>query len=186
MKTTDFTSLLITPSIDRVYIHALALAIPAFNVDWIMYRYENEQYIRLFLDTLSPFGKKLLLNIPFTSPQQALRLSCEFGGVHLKSHLLDYIPPLKTMIKQDKIIGYSAHSVEELMYALHLGAHYCTLSPIFPTPNKGAPLGLEVFEHIPCHLRQRVIALGGITPSHTEVLRALGLGGFAGISCFQP
>ena len=83
-----------------------------------------------------------------------------------------------------KLIGYSAHNVDEVIYALELGADYCTLSPICATPNKGKALGLEVFEHIPYALRSRVIALGGMTKDLIPYLQNLGVGGFAGIRCF--
>lgn len=58
--------------------------------------------------------------------------------MHLKSHFAD-----------KKIIGYSAHSVEEAKSALALGATYCTISPIYPSQNKGKPLGIESLRSIP-------------------------------------
>lgn len=187
MKSTKFIALLITPSIDRGYIHTLSTRLPTLEVDWIMYRSQSDEYIPSFVETLS--HKTLLLNLPFTNLKQILSLSTPFQGVHLKSHLLDYIAPLKKAYEQinktQKLIGYSAHSIKELTYAFELGADYCTLSPIFFTPNKPAPLGLQVLEDIPQNLRSRTIALGGIAKEHIPHLQALGLGGFAGISYFE-
>ena len=93
--------------------------------------------------------------------------------MHLKSHFAD-----------KKIIGYSAHSIEEAKSALALGATYCTLSPIYPSQNKGKPLGIESLRNLPKSLRSHIVALGGINKSHIKELESLGLFGFAGISYF--
>ena len=188
MQTTSFITFLITPSLSRGYIDTLALHLPKLGVDWIMYRSHSDVFLSHFVQTLTPFHKTLLLNLPFTSLSHILELSLQFGGVHLKSHLLDYIAPLKMIYDKQtdskKLIGYSAHNVDEVIYALRLGADYCTLSPICATPNKGEPLGLEVFGCIPYALRSRVIALGGMTKDLIPHLQSLGVGGFAGIRCF--
>ena len=188
MQTTSFITLLVTPSLSRGYIDTLALHLPKLGVDWIMYRSQSDAFLPHFVQTLTPFHKTLLLNLPFTSLPHILESSLQFGGVHLKSHLLDYISPIKVAYDKQmdakKLIGYSAHNVDEVIYALELGADYCTLSPICATPNKGKALGLEVFEHIPYALRSRVIALGGMTKDLIPYLQNLGVGGFAGIRCF--
>ncbi len=186
MKTTNFVSLLITSRADSSYIRSLALNLPNLPVDWVMYRWHNEVGVDMFLNMLTPMHKKLLLNIPFTNLSQIISLGEYFDGVHLKSHLKGHIAPLRAIYADSKkLIGYSAHSIKEVMQAIELGADYCTLSPIFATPNKSKPLGLDIFKHIPKALRCRIFALGGIKSSHIQNLKDLGLGGFAGISCFE-
>ena len=186
MQSINFIALLITPSLSGGYISKLASCVPTLGANWIMYRSQSDEFVPHCIELLSPLNKTLLLNLPFTNLTQILELSTHFGGVHLKSHLIDFITPLRAAYAPDsqKIIGYSAHSIAEVLRALEFGADYCTLSPIFSTPNKPAPLGLEILEQIPCALRSKVIALGGITKEHILLLQNLGFGGFAGISYF--
>lgn len=80
--------------------------------------------------------------------------------MHLKSHFAD-----------KKIIGYSAHSVEEAKSALALGATYCTLSPIYPSKNKGKPLSIKSLRSIPKPLRSHIVVLGDINKSYTTSLK---------------
>ena len=61
----------------------------------------------------------------------------------------------------------------EVESALALGAQYCTLSPIFSTPNKGAPLGIETLLSLDSALLSRIFALGGIdTPQKRAELES--------------
>lgn len=186
MKTTNFTPILITPCIDRAYLQKLPLY--AKSASWLMYRHDNDEFIDDFLDITRPLPHKtLLLNLPFANPIEAVKLSTRFArfdGLHLKSHFLDFIAPLKSHFADKKIIGYSAHSIEEAKFALALGATYCTLSPIYPSPNKGTPLGLEILKKLPQSLRSHIVALGGIKSQHIQELMNLGLFGFAGIGYF--
>lgn len=150
-----------------------------------MYRHNNDEFIDEFLGITRPLSNKtLLLNLSFANPLEVMNLSVGFDGVHLKSHFLDFIAPLKTHLLYKKIIGYSAHSIEEAITALAFGATYCTLSPIYLSKNKGKPLGIESLRNIPKSLRSRIVALGGINKSHIHELKNLGLFGFAGISYF--
>lgn len=183
MKTTSFTPILITPCIDKAYLQNLPLY--AESASWLMYRHINDEFIDKFLEITRPLSHKtLLLNLPFASPNQTIALSSRFDGVHLKSNLLEFIAPLRSYFLHNKIIGYSAHSVDEVESALAFGADYCTLSPIYPSPNKGTPLGLETLKKLPQSLRSHIVALGGIKRQHIQELMNLGLFGFAGIGYF--
>lgn len=186
MKTTNLTPILITPCIDKAYLQKLPLY--AESALWLMYRHSDDEFIDDFLRlTRSLSHKTLLLNLPFASPIEAIKLLTRFtrfDGLHLKSHCLDFITPLRNHFLHNKIIGYSAHSIDEVESALSFGATYCTLSPIYPSLNKGKPLGIESLQKIPQALRSRVVALGGINTSHIKELESLGLFGFAGISYF--
>ena len=235
MKTTDFISLLITPPrINGAYIASLARALESAdsnsfaNPQWIMYRIPHDKNASLdaihennskqtckttdiksllydFTHTLAPFGKRLMLN-PKSEKQICSLLSLPFGGIHLKSYMLDSIPRIKTHIKSHSrhdsprnhtraitestrdsiLLGYSAHSLDEVERALELGADYCTLSPIFPTPHKSTPLGgLTYLDSIPVALRPFIIALGGITAEAIPAIRSMGFLGFGAIGYFE-
>lgn len=190
MKTTNFIRLLITSNISETYFHTLSLNLPHLPVDWVMYRGDDESLISHFISHFAPFKKTLILNLPFQNLSHILHYINDFDGVHLKSHLLSFIAPLKAAIlsrykDSKKLIGYSAHSLKDIESAITLGAHYCTLSPILPTPNKAKPLGLAKLEDIPYHLRPYIIALGGIEEKHIPLLQSLDFGGFAAIRYFD-
>lgn len=191
MKTTDFKAFLITPPLSEAYLLSLPKILDSFSVDWLMYRDSSPVWIPEFLRILKPYRKKLFLNLPFQNINEVIALSEGFDGVHLKSQFFPYIATLKysrsyALGHRSILIGYSTHSIAEVTSALEYGADYCTLSPVFDTPNKGEPLGLEALEALPQALRMQTFALGGISSQHLERLRCLRFCGFAGISYFKP
>jgi thiamine-phosphate pyrophosphorylase len=76
----------------------------------------------------------------------------------------------------DKIIGYSAHAIDEALVAEAAGADFITFSPVYQTPSKavyGEPCGVKKLAEAVCALGIPVIALGGIKQSNiTETLSA--------------
>lgn len=120
--------------------------------------------------------------VPLVSADIAI--ARELGiGVHLRAHQRDSI----ALLAREMRVFYSAHNVEEMLFAQEHGAHAMTISPIFPTPNKPPPLGLarlqEIMRAYPFHAD--VFALGGIlTAQHRESLRDSGVAGFASIRYF--
>ena len=56
----------------------------------------------------------------------------------------------------------STHSLAEIISAKQLGIDAVTFSPIFETPNKGEPTGIEVLKTIVKQSPLPIIALGGI------------------------
>lgn len=84
-----------------------------------------------------------------------------------------------------KLIGYSAHTLEEAERAKEEGADYIFFSPIFPTSSKPnhPGVGLEVLSHICKRLAPLpVYALGGITPDKVESCFGAGAYGVATLS----
>lgn len=186
MKTTSFKALLITPPLSEAYLSSLPQILDSHAVDWIMYRDSSSVWIERFLEILKPYNKKLFLNLPFASFDEIISLSKGFDGVHLKSCFFDSIARLaRAQSLQKMLIGYSAHSVAEVHQAIESGAHYCTLSPIFDTPNKAPALGLDTLEQIPLSMRMKVFALGGMTLENLNEVKRIGLGGFAAIGYFK-
>ena len=103
-------------------------------------------------------------------------------GVHLSSVQLGEIPDAKAM---DLFVVVSTHSIEELKNAELLGADMATFSPIFETPNKGLPVGLEVLEYAISQVNIPVLALGGIlTQEQIRACEIAGASGFASIRYF--
>ena len=103
-------------------------------------------------------------------------------GVHLSSVQLDEIPKAKA----DRLfVVVSTHTLEELQIAERMGADMATFSPIFETPDKGLPVGLEALRSVTTQVRIPVLALGGIlSQEQIEACETHGASGFASIRYF--
>jgi thiamine-phosphate pyrophosphorylase len=112
-------------------------------------------------------------------------ISSGADGVHLQSN---NIPVAAVRAKfPELLIGYSAHSPEELAEAERGGADYAFLSPVFQPVSKNvrsSPLGLAKFSEWISGIGMPVFALGGVTAETLPELRASGCAGAAGISLF--
>ncbi|MDY0117717.1 MAG: thiamine phosphate synthase, partial [Sulfurimonadaceae bacterium] len=65
------------------------------------------------------------------------------------------------------------------------GADAITYSPIFETPNKGEPKGIEALQHVIKKYPIKIFALGGIVESsHVIDVEKSGAYGFASIRYF--
>lgn len=81
----------------------------------------------------------------------------------------------------DGLLGYSAHSAEDVLYAQNAGADYVTLSPVYNPTSKPEderpPLGPEVVQAVQRNVKIKVFALGGVTPERFADLRTYGVYG---------
>ncbi len=103
-------------------------------------------------------------------------------GVHLASSQLAHIPHAKA---HNLHVIASTHNDEEIALAQELGADALTYSPIFATPQKGNPKGLEDLKDKVDKIRANIIALGGIvTAAHVKSIEETGAYGFASIRYF--
>ncbi len=122
-------------------------------------------------------GIKLYLHTHFS-----LAASLHYDGVHLPSHLIDTIAEAKALGLE---VVYSAHSLKDALQAQINGADAISLSPIFATPNKGKPLGLEKLKEINAKITINCFALGGIiSDEHIDACEKAGAYGFASIRYF--
>ena len=105
-------------------------------------------------------------------------------GIHLTSSQFEDIK-----VAKDKglFTVISTHSIDEIKKAQNLGADMVTLSPIFASPNKGKPLGLEYLKEAIKVSDIPIIALGGIvTQDNIKSVIFSGAKGFASIRYFIP
>ena len=103
-----------------------------------------------------------------------IALAAGADGVHLPSDAPeDTLPGL--------LIGRSCHMVDEVR---HRRADFVTFGPVFATPGKGDPAGLEMLGEA-CAGTRPVYALGGVTWRNAEACIAAGAVGIAGIRLFQ-
>lgn len=105
-------------------------------------------------------------------------------GVHLTSLQFEQIRRAKQL---GLYVIVSTHSYAEALQAKSLGADAITYSPIFDTPNKGTPKGLEDLKEIVDKIELPIFALGGITTeAHVNAVSSTGAYGFASIRYFVP
>ena len=99
--------------------------------------------------------KKILLNGDYL-----LAHELNASGVHLTSTQFDNISKAK---KLGLYVIISCHTFEDIQKAINNQADAITYSPIFETPNKGTPKGIEALkEVVDKYPKINIIALGGI------------------------
>ena len=135
----------------------------------------KEPYIDLFIKISQRFGiKKTLLNSSIDE---------RFFGVHLTSTQFELIPKAK---EKNLYIIVSTHSLDEIKEVKKLGADAVTYSPIFSTPNKGRPKGVEELKKaVYISSPMKCFALGGIvSDKHIKMIEKSNCYGFASIRYF--
>lgn len=104
------------------------------------------------------------------------------NGVHLTSTQFEEIPHAKALGLE---VIISTHTHEEVLEAQKLGADAVTYSPIFVSPNKGTPKGVEDLQELLKKSQIKIFALGGIVESwHVQSIKISGAYGFASIRYF--
>ena len=138
------------------------------------------EYARLFMASIKTYGngfEKVLLHSDYM-----LAKALNADGIHLKSTQFSEIVKAKSL---GLFVVVSTHSLEEALKAEVLGADMITVSPIFNTPNKGFPMGVDSLKTIVSHVKIPVIALGGIlTKEQIDVCEDAGAKAFASIRYF--
>ncbi len=136
----------------------------------------KEKYIEKFLEICKYYKiKKTFLNSTIDE---------RFYGVHLNSKQFHLIKEAKEK-KLFTII--STHSIEEIKKAQKFGVDAVTFSPIFFSPNKGNPKGIEELQRvIKSFPTLKIIALGGIVSKEDiKKVKDCGVWGFASIRYFS-
>lgn len=114
----------------------------------------------------------------------ALAKNLGADGVHLTSAQFDEIAKAK---QTGLYVVISTHTHEEAYKAQKLGADAITYSPIFFSPLKGEPKGLEDLKEIVAKIKIPIFALGGITAQEQiNAVEKCGAYGFASIRYFIP
>jgi thiamine-phosphate pyrophosphorylase len=101
-------------------------------------------------------------------------LAAGADGVHLPAKApLQVLPGL--------LVARSCHTLDEVREA---AADFVTFGPVFASPGKGIPVGLEALRTA-CSLRKTVYALGGVDWDNAASCMDAGATGIAGIRLFQ-
>ena len=104
-------------------------------------------------------------------------------GVHLRS---DSMPAraVRPEVPTGFIIGVSVHSLAET--DRFEGADFAIFGPVFPTPGKGRPAGIEALAEICSEAKPfPIIAVGGIGFENLKEVLDAGAAGFAAIRAFE-
>ena len=117
----------------------------------------------------------------------AVQLSAD--GVHVWQDDLD-AGLARAKLGPDRILGVSAHTVQEALQAQAAGADYLGVGAVFPTGTKGdaSPLSYETLREICAAVDIPVVAIGGINAHNVRRLVGSGIQGIAVVSALyaQP
>lgn len=150
------------------------------GVDFIQIREKDVTARELFEFTLAvlevratevrmPLPAKILVN-----SRADVALSTGADGVHLPAD-----SPAQTL--PGLLVARSCHTLDEIRAST---ANFITFGPVFDSPGKGDPAGLEALGAA-CRLGKPVYALGGITWDNAAECMQAGAEGIAGIRLFQ-
>lgn len=136
-----------------------------------------ESLARIFVEVCKEFNiERILLNENFSLAKD---LGC---GIHLTSKQHDKIKEAK---ENDMYVIISCHDILQVEKAQKAFVDAVTYSPIFDTPNKGAPKGMGNLKKLLSIFDMNIIALGGIiTQKHVEEVAKTKAYGFASIRYF--
>lgn len=103
-----------------------------------------------------------------------IALATGADGVHLPSGA-----PMETL--PGMLVARSCHTLEEVRQT---SARFVTFGPVFESPGKGAPIGVDALKNA-CRLGKPVFALGGVNWENASDCMQAGAEGIAGIRLFQ-
>ena len=118
----------------------------------------------------------------FIHQKPALAKELNATGVHLTSKQFDKIKEAKELGLE---VIISTHTYEEVLQAQKLGADGVTYSPIFTSPGKGEPKGVDDLNELVKKCDINIFALGGIiSQEQVDMIENTNTYGFASIRYF--
>ena len=120
----------------------------------------------------------------FVNDRIDVALAVDAAGVQLGKTSVP-IETARALLGPQKLIGYSAHSLEEAQMAQQIGADFVLFGPVYFTQSKaqyGLPQGSEALKKIVENVSLPVYAIGGIKPKNIIDVRLAGARGVALIS----
>ena len=118
-----------------------------------------------------------------------LAVEIQADGVHVGQDDLE-AGAARAKLGPDKVLGVSAHTVEEALRAQAAGADYLGAGAVFPTGTKGdaGALSYDTLKAICTAVDIPVVAIGGIGPDNLHKLVGSGVVGVAVVSALfaQP
>ena len=153
-----------------------------FKLNFVCFRdKESENYrelAKIFIEISKSFKiEKILINSYID-----LAKELNFDGVHLTSTQFDKIEYAKSL---NLYTICSTHNINEIKECELKGVNAISFSPIFITPNKGKPKGIEELKEVLKNSNIKIFGLGGIiSQKHIKELSKTSIYGFASIRYF--
>ncbi|MEJ7622802.1 MAG: thiamine phosphate synthase [Pyrinomonadaceae bacterium] len=156
------------------------------TVDFVQvreHRLSAQNLLRLTADLVAIAGERKLRIL--VNDRADIAYAAGASGVHLRSTSIP-VDAVRAAFGKGFVIGASVHSLEEASGAARSGADFAVLAPVFETPAKSEPLGLDYLSSVCRELAPfPVIALGGIDQTNARAAIAAGAAGVGGIRSFN-
>lgn len=112
-----------------------------------------------------------------------IALAAGADGIHLGQDDLP-LPEARALLGPDRILGATAHTVEEALRAQAEGADYLGVGAMFPTGTKTntVPTSADTLKAICAAVSIPVVAIGGVTAQNLPTLVGTGIAGAAVVS----
>ena len=123
-------------------------------------------------------------NIPFViNDNVEIARKINADGVHVGQSDMK-VENVRAILGNDKILGVSAQTVEQALYAQKEGADYIGVGAVFPTGSKldADNVSLHTLKEICSAVNIPVVAIGGIGIDNVSKLKNSGISGIAVIS----
>ncbi|WP_437594516.1 thiamine phosphate synthase [Sorangium sp. So ce1000] len=135
---------------------------------------------RRLRDATAALGASFLVN-----DRLDLALLLGADGVHLGRRSVA-VADARALLGAGAFVSVACHGVDDVLRAAEAGADAAVLSPIFATPGKGPPLGLEALREARARLDAAsrgvaLVALGGVDAASAPACLAAGADGVAAI-----
>lgn len=129
-------------------------------------------------DLCRNYGVPLIIN-----DDVELAVEADADGVHVGQKDMD-VKEARRLLGPDKILGVSARTVEQAVYAEKMGADYLGCGDVFGTATKkdAGRLDISVLKDICNSVSIPVVAIGGIKMDNIIKLKGSGISGIAVIS----
>lgn len=110
-----------------------------------------------------------------------IALAAKADGVHLPADSVS-AAIIRRNFPKDFMIGASVHTIDEAEDAKRQGADFAIFGPVFRTPGKGEPKGLDVLRDVCEKLKPfPILAIGGVDETNYISVLKSGASGFAAI-----
>ena len=126
-----------------------------------------------------PAGVPLIIN-----DRVDVMLASGADGVHVGPHDLP-LAEARRLAGDDRMVGYSVNTPEDLALAIREGADHIGIGPVFPTgtkPDARAALGLGRLRELAAAAPIPCVGIGGISLANAASVKACGVSGICVIS----
>ena len=131
------------------------------------------------MEKLKPLGVPLIIN-----DRIDVALAVDADGVHIGQSDMPYATA-RRLLGNDKIIGLSVETMDEVVEANALDVDYIGVSPVYSTATKTdtlQPFGLQGLRRAAELSRHRIVAIGGMNEATVGDVIACGIEGVAVVS----